>query len=382
MKETPAMKQYFEYKTKYPEGFLFFQMGDFYELFGDDAVLASKLLDLTLTSRDKNSENPLPMAGAPLRAKEKYISKLLLLGYKVVVCDQVTEAQAGKLVERKITQVLSPGMVVEEAFLDESKEESVLSLTYALGNWYGSVIDVSIGKISIFEAETEEVLFRFISSLEPRAILTTGNIFLPEFVLNEIASHKYVHEKIPLILDEIELLSKKHPFSESEFRNINSYEKESVLLLLTHIKNCHFEIPRNIRKLEKIVQSDFKMSQKTYEHLEIFKNSKDYTESKSLFEFLNKTNTPQGARELRKIMKNPLSQKEDIKIRQNKVESIISKNEDRERVQEKLKYCRDLERIAGRLVKRKTRPSDLRSLLETLKTWEEIKKISLSKPKE
>ena len=137
---SPAMKQYFELKAKYKDCILFFRLGDFYEMFFDDAILVSKLLGLTLTGKNCGLEERAPMCGVPFHAYESYVAKLINAGYKVGICEQLTEPKANKLVERDVVRIITPGTVVDESMLDESvntfvmcvyKNKDTISYAYA-----------------------------------------------------------------------------------------------------------------------------------------------------------------------------------------------------------------------------------------------------------
>lgn len=130
-KLTPAQKQYMDIKLQHKDCILFFRMGDFYEVFYEDAKICSKLLDLTLTSRDKNSENPIPMAGVPYHSGEKYISKLVSHGYKVAVAEQMSEAKAGQIVQREVTAIITPGTYIQES---QKQYTYIAAVTYSGGD--------------------------------------------------------------------------------------------------------------------------------------------------------------------------------------------------------------------------------------------------------
>lgn len=362
-KQTPAMQQYFEIKEKYPDAFLFFQMGDFFELFGEDAVRASKLIDITLTSRDKASENPLPMAGVPLKAKDKYLARLIELGHKVVICEQIGEAIAGKVVERKVTEVLSSGLIVDENLIDESVEQKAFAIVNFEEVFYGAGIDLSVGKIEIFKAGLVQELLSYIGHLDPKMIILQKGVYFPEFLEKGFSDGLFFLEK-KYIGKDFDLSN--HPIHKY-YKARSSGEKLAMDLLFTHIYECHFDIPKNIISIEEIEKPDFKMNNKSFEHLEIFENLQNRTSENSLYNILSKTSTSQGTRYMKKLMKSPTSNVSELNKRYDSIEKYIADKSLRNKIEDKLKYASDLDRVSSRIAKNKTRPSDLKAILNTLK---------------
>jgi DNA mismatch repair protein MutS len=170
-KLTPAQQQYHDLKAQYPDCILFFRLGDFYETFGDDALLCAKLLDLTVTTREKNAENPLPMAGIPYHAAEKYIPKLIAFGHKVAVAEQMTAPKAGQIVERAVTHVVTPATHIDEG----AKEYTyICAVTYTGGdrNSYQCARgDVTVGMYWTRSFRTLEELMSHVHRLQPRELI-------------------------------------------------------------------------------------------------------------------------------------------------------------------------------------------------------------------
>ncbi len=175
-KLTPMMQQYLEIKSRYPDALLLYRMGDFYELFMEDAVTAAQILDIALTSRDKNAENPIPMCGVPYHAAENYIGRLVGAGYKVAVCDQVEDPKKAKgLVKREVTRVITPGLIVESQNL-ESKEPNYLAAVARGGDRYGlAYLDISTGEFPVVEVDSEDALLDELNRVSPKEWLLPKN---------------------------------------------------------------------------------------------------------------------------------------------------------------------------------------------------------------
>ena len=171
-KATPMIKQYLAVKDEYPHAILFYRMGDFYEMFFEDAELASRLLDITLTSRNKKAESPIPMCGVPYRAVKGYIARLIALGHKVAVCDQVEDPSLSKgLVKREVVRVITPGMILENELLDEKSANYVLSVVMAKQGAGLSWLDISTASFKVTESADLSEVIEEARRISPREIL-------------------------------------------------------------------------------------------------------------------------------------------------------------------------------------------------------------------
>ena len=176
---SPMMRQYFELKERCKDSILFFRLGDFYEMFFDDAILVSKELELTLTGRDCGLEKRAPMCGVPYHSCESYIARLVDKGYKIAICDQLSDPSAKGLVKRDITRVITPGTVIEETMLDESKNNYICSLNICEHSFGICFCDVSTGDLSatsLFGADIDRKVINELSKFNPREIIVSGNI--------------------------------------------------------------------------------------------------------------------------------------------------------------------------------------------------------------
>ncbi|OQX03129.1 MAG: DNA mismatch repair protein MutS, partial [Thiothrix lacustris] len=169
---TPMMQQYFRIKSEYPDILLFYRMGDFYELFMDDAKKAAALLDITLTARGSSAGDPIPMAGVPYHAVEQYLAKLLKVGESVAICEQVGDPAKSKgPVERKITRLLTPGTVTDDYLLDDRRDNLLVAIARQDTHYGIAAIDLSTGRFTVQEADSDTTLHNEIERLQPAEIL-------------------------------------------------------------------------------------------------------------------------------------------------------------------------------------------------------------------
>ncbi len=181
---TPVIQQYLGFKSQHPDKLLFFRMGDFYELFYDDARKAARLLDIALTSRGQSAGNPVPMAGVPFHAAESYLARLIRLGESVVICEQIGDPVPGKgLVERKIVRIMTPGTVTDDGMLDERKDNLLIAI-HAAGECSGlAVLDISCGRLQVMELDDQEALISELERLKPAEILISETPALSQELL-------------------------------------------------------------------------------------------------------------------------------------------------------------------------------------------------------
>lgn len=317
---TPMMKQYLSIKEEHKDAFLFFRLGDFYELFYDDAVEAAKLLEITLTSRDKTSN--IPMAGVPYHSATRYIEKLINHGYKVAICEQMEDPKAVKgMVKREVVRVITPGTLIDDFGISQDESNYILSL-----NQHDDIYDVVYGDISTgdmysFETKDLDTLYTQLSRISPREIVVSNN--------SEAVLHNFYNDP-PLITvvdgtsSEVQLLS-----------YIESQNKQR----LSHLKDI----------IEINVDSNLKLSQSTISNLELVENLQTKKQKGSLYWYLNKTETPMGRRKLKRLIESPLVNLEEIKNRQDVVGKLLENFIEREDIKAALNNVYDIERLTGRM---------------------------------
>ena len=181
-KHTPMMQQYFSIKKDYPTEILFYRMGDFYEMFFDDAKKASEILDITLTARGKTGGNAIPMAGIPYHSADGYLAKLVKLGLSVAICEQIGDPATSKgPVERKVMRVVTPGTISDEALLEERQENLLVSIYQQQNNFGFALMDMAAARFSVFEVEGEEQAISELHRLKPVELLIDENSTITEF---------------------------------------------------------------------------------------------------------------------------------------------------------------------------------------------------------
>ncbi|MDO9536430.1 MAG: DNA mismatch repair protein MutS [Bacillota bacterium] len=381
MKElTPMMQQYKKIKSEYPDAVLFFRVGDFYETFFDDAITASRELEITLTSRNGNKDDAIPLAGVPYHAANNYMGRLLQKGYKVAICDQVEEAsQASGLVKREVTRVITPGTRIEDNFLEKDRNNYLAAISKT-GNGESlglTFIDISTGELQVFHIEhtrSIEKVFDEISRLKPTEIVIDEHIGRDK----DFQIHLNKHKKMSLI-NIIESFS-----NEDEPYRILKEQFSAALLedsKLTTSKSASFSTAlafKYIKKMQKCSLShlgkinfskhkDFlSVDSVTTRNLEISESILSREKKNSLLGVLDRTKTSMGARLLRKWLERPLLRRESMEARWDAIEELKDKQMIKSDLAELLKRAYDLERLSGRITMGLINPKDLLALKKTL----------------
>ncbi len=384
---TPMWVQYAAIKAEALDALLFYRMGDFYELFLDDAVEASAILGITLTARNKGESIPIPMCGVPFHSSAAYINRLLKAGKRVAICEQTEEAGATKgIVKREIIRVVSPGMAFDPDTLDSAKNHYLLSLDIDTKERSGNytLADVSTGSLEFAEFPSLDQLRDDLSILQPGEILipaslegdkefelilkTVGKEYfpcitpVPDFYFSPSAAASDLCRHFQVLNLEGFGLNKESPALKSlgaTFRRIRDTQK---LGDLSHLR------PPKVRTRKGFVQLD----ESTMEHLDLFPKPGQNPED-SCFHHLNKTSTAMGARKLREIFARPLADREAILFRQKGVEELVKNESLRRRVQDSLSGIRDLERLLAKVGLETANPRDLQALLWILERIPSLK---------
>ena len=370
-KLTPMMEQYYKIKERYKDALLFFRLGDFYELFDEDAKIASKELGIVLTSRDKKT----PMAGVPHHAAYPYIKKLIEKGYKVAICEQVEDpSKARGLVKREVVRVITPGTLVEEELL--TRENNFLLSLVEHKNRYGlAFLDVSTGEFLTTVAKNKDEVFAEIIKINPVECIVPRNVdeeLFEELKKNIKVVHKIESEKFSLEEAKDALKSCVRDFESLELEEACiracgaavSYVKE------THLKDIEFRI-------QKYSAHDYMiLDTTTLKNLEIFRNLIDGSQKGTLIEILDKTVTAMGSRLLKKWLQRPLINVDEIERRLDAVEELKEKSYIRYEIREILKEIYDIERISSRIDFRSANARDLVALKNSLEAVSKLKKFS------
>jgi DNA mismatch repair protein MutS len=369
------IKQYLSIKEQYPDAILFYRMGDFYEMFFEDAQVASRVLEITLTSRNKNDDSPVPMCGVPHRAAQSYIARLIDNGYKVAVCDQIEDpSQAKGLVKRDVVRVITPGMVIENELLDERTNNFVLAVART-GDFSGlAYLDISTGTFRVTESKDTAAIFEEIRRISPSEVLLPESAkndpayfpvkgMLAEIATSYLDNQAFEHKRsYDLLTDQFKTLTLEGFGCENLKAGICAagaviyYVAETQkqkLVHLTHLETYWLERYLLIDELSR-------------QNLELSKNIRTGTRRATLLGIIDRTTTPMGARMLANWMCYPLVDLADIRSRHDAVEELKTGVQIRRSIREKLKAISDMERIGSKIVMGHATGRDLVALKRSL----------------
>lgn len=398
-KQTPMMQQFYQIKNQHPDKILFYRMGDFYEMFGDDAVKAAKILQIQLTTRNKNKENAIPMCGLPFHAYEQYLNKLTSAGYKVAICEQIEDpATAQGIVKRDVVRIVTPGTVLATDLLDATSNSFLCAL---FGDLRRNIIGIAFCDLSTGEFEIEEIniksgwdrvlelMFRYQPRevILPRSPREKESQFYQEFTKN---SRKVIFStaKEPLIefLDHYHFEKKRTTKLLKEHFSIGSLAgfgidnlpaatsaAGAVLYYLQETQKdalCHITTIRRIPQDEVML-----MDESTVRNLELFQTSDGLSKQYTLLGQMDNTQTPMGARMLRRWLSAPLIQKKIIEKRLNSVEAFIQDSGLALKIREFFGEIGDLERIITRIALPSANISDLVKFRSSLAPLAHLKKL-------
>ncbi|HHY42226.1 MAG TPA: DNA mismatch repair protein MutS [Thermoanaerobacterales bacterium] len=382
--DTPMMSQYKEIKSKYSDYIVFFRLGDFYEMFFEDAYICSKELDIALTSRDP--QNKVPMAGVPYHTANQYISKLVSKGYKVVICEQVEDPKLAKgIVKREVVKIVTPGTITDLSALEDNKNNYLGCIIKQNDKFGLAFVDLMTGEFDITEIVSSypfHEVINEVSRFEPRECLVTerlakekpfnknlrenlkiyftvkGEDFFEEEVFNLLISH-FGKEKIANLDDK--KLALKAAGASLKYLNETQKLNLSHINSISYYQNCDYMI----------------LDYTCRKNLEITESLRDGKKVGSLLWVLDKTSTAMGARLLRKWLERPLIDILRIKQRQDAVEELLSDFFLRSDIKELLKNTHDLERLTGKLVCGNANARDLLAIKTAIMKLPKIKQVLL-----
>lgn len=363
---TPMMRQYLDVKENCKDCILFFRLGDFYEMFFEDAKIASKELELVLTGRDCGLEERAPMCGIPYHAANAYIGRLVSAGYKIAICEQLEDPSAAKgIVKRGIIKIITPGTYTDSSFLEENKNNYIMSFYLEDNICSMSFADISTGEFNCTHSNFKEALvLDEISKFAPREIILDENInenficTIKERFTN-ISISKIKEENFSHNIDE-NLKSQFNNFKKNEYETI---VKKSCNGLLYYIFHTQKNILSNINKINYYNIIDYlTIDVNSRRNLEITENLREKTKKGSLLWVLDKTNTAMGGRQLRRWIEQPLINKNAIENRLNAVEELLNNLSLQEDLKENLKSIYDIERIVGKVASKSVNAKELISL--------------------
>lgn len=340
---TPMMEQYHEIKKQYPDAFLFYRVGDFYELFEDDAVKGAQILELTLTHRSNKSENPIPMAGVPHVAVDSYVDTLVEKGYKVALCEQLEDPKEAKgMVKRGIIQLVTPGTLMNDK-PSEAKESNYLTSVVTTKNCFGlAYSDLSTGEIFATHLKTFAAVSNELLSLRTREVVYNGHL--------NASDSDFLHKANITVSEPAELTGKHAEISYAQQNLTNQAEKDAVKQLVGYLLQtqrrslAHLQIAKSYE-----VSQYLQMSHTVRDNLELTASAKTGKKMGSLFWVLDKTHTAMGGRLLKQWLARPLLSVEELTKRQEMVQALLDGYFTRENVNDALKGVYDLERLTGRI---------------------------------
>ena len=384
MASTPLMKQYNEIKKNYEDSILFFRLGDFYEMFFEDAVKASKELGLTLTSRNKEKDANVPLAGVPYHSASSYITKLVSKGYKVAICEQVEDPKAAKgIVKREVVKVVTPGTVVDVDSLDSKSNNYLLSIREADGKIGIAYIDITTGEFKVTEIEKEKdysKLFNELNKIEPKEILLLDSFY--EDVREQIDDYVQKNQASVSIVGKTRDGNKflMDYFGVISLESYGIKDKKAVIgaaaMALDYAQTMQLENELTVEKIEFLNTSNYaEINSITRKNLELTKNQREKTVYGSLLWVLDRCKTSMGTRLLKRYINNPLLNAKEIEKRQQDVQYFIDNILIREDLKEKLDNVYDLERLLGKIIFGNENGKDLLALKNTLKFSIEIMNI-------
>lgn len=370
---TPMMAQYKKVKAQHSDAILMYRLGDFYEMFFEDALEASKILQITLTARNKGGSEKAPMCGIPYHAVDNYIAKLTRAGKKVAICDQVTEPNGKGIVEREVVRVITPGTTFDDNILDGKSNNYVGAVVSGDSKFAFSYCDITTGEFKVSEFDNVKQLEEEISRVNPAEMIYNDDdgfeaLFLR---LNDVVKFQYEY------FGEAESDLKKH--FEIKALKVFGLEEKSVAvevsgMLFSYLKETQKTNLKHIRKIAYYELGEFmNLDFSCIRNLELFYNNREGKKEGSLAWVLDQTMTSMGGRLLKKWLLHPLIDKKQIVERQKKVEAFVKDSGLMRNVREELKGVLDIERLISRLSLGTGNARDLNGLKQSLRVIPSLK---------
>ena len=374
-KITPLMKQYNDIKFKYPNTVLLFRVGDFYETFGQDAVLASKVLGIVLTKRGAGSTSETELAGFPHHSIENYLPKLVKAGHRVAICDQLEDPKlTKKIVKRGVTEIVTPGIVINDGVLDQKKNNYLASIYFEKNECGISFLDVSTGDFYISQGDFK-LIDQLISNFSPNEILVSKP---SKNKFNELIGSTYnIYPLDDWVFDSS--YSKNKLLDHFNTKSLKGFGVEDIQLGITaagsiihYLGDTEHNNLSHISNLQRIFPDSYVWMDKfTMKNLELFNSNS--SNGFNLSETIDDTITSMGSRRLKNWIAFPLVEKKDIKMRQEIVSSIIDDNEVSDQLDINLNSISDIERLMSKIATYKISPRELVYLKNSLESVKKIK---------
>ena len=381
--KTPMIRQYLSIKEKYKDAILFFRLGDFYEMFFDEAVEVSRILNLTLTKR-----NNVPMCGIPYHAYKVYVARLLRAGKKIAICEQVSNPLPGELTKREVIEVISPGLAVEDDFLESGKDNYLLAIYCSKNQIRGAkhqnnydgiaYIDVSSGSFfctSFLQKDREKELFKELGRISPSEILIPQSLEKNQTIMKrlELEYPQILKNSVPDSSFDGEKAFDKlcHLFATESLKAFGlektSPELPAAGIIIEYLEQTSQNLLLHISGITRVLESDFVgIDHSTRKNLELTANLNDNSTNYTLFEVVNSTRTSMGTRLLRRMLQQPIRAKDILNTRLDKIASLIEKQKILNLIRSSLSSVSDVERLTSRIAMQKANARELLSLSKSL----------------
>ncbi len=381
---TPMMQKYLETKKEYPDCILFYRLGDFYEMFFEDALTASKELEITLTGKSCGLEERAPMCGVPFHAVDGYLNKLVAKGYKVAICEQVEDPKLAKgLVKREVVRIVTPGTNTNFQAIDEGRNNFIMCIAYFQGKTGISIADVTTGDYYLTEVEDNRKLLDEINKYTPSEIICNDAFLLSGIDIEDLKGrmHVAIYPLEPHFFDEERgrksLL--KH-FHVTTLMGMGIEDFPSGLIaaggLMQYLMDTQKTSLEHITHLYPYLTSKYMLlDSSTRRNLELTETLREKQKRGSLLWVLDKTKTAMGARTLRQFVEQPLIDKKQIEMRLNSVDALSKQAIGRDEIREYLNPIYDLERLLGKVSYRSANPRDMIAFRNSLKMLPHIKTL-------
>ncbi|MCD7825761.1 MAG: DNA mismatch repair protein MutS [Clostridiaceae bacterium] len=384
---TPMMQQYVKTKEEYKDCILFYRLGDFYEMFFEDAKICAKELELTLTGKSCGLEEKAPMCGVPFHAVDSYLNKLVSRGYKVAICEQVEDPKLAKgLVERSVTRVVTPGTNLNTQSMDESKNNYLMCIVYTTNAYGISYVDVTTGDYFLAEMETENQLLDEIGKILPTEIICNDSFLISEVDLGEL------QERMGMVISAIDAWhfdgerctdTLKRHFKVADLGSLGlddySIGITAAGAVMQYLEETQMIPLEHITKLQPYISERYMLLDRaTRRNLELCETMREKTKRGSLFWVLDKTKTAMGARLLRHSIEQPFVQSDEINQRLDTIQALNDNVINREELREYLNPIYDLERLISKISYRSANPRDLIAFQQSLSMLPAIKTILCS----
>ena len=381
---TPMMKQYMQTKEEYKDCILFYRLGDFYEMFFDDALTASKELEITLTGKNCGLEERAPMCGIPYHAVDSYLNRLVSKGYKVAICEQVEDPKTAKgIVKREVIRVVTPGTNLDTQGLDETKNNYIMCIVYMADRYGLSVADVTTGEYLVTELDSQTKLMDELYKFMPSEIVCNEAFYMSGLDLDDLKNrlHMAIYSLEAWYFDDAlcrETLQEHFKVASLEGIGLSDCECGMIAsgALLKYLEETQKNSLSHMSRLTRYATGNYMvLDSATRRNLELVETLREKQKRGSLLWVLDKTKTAMGARTLRKYVEQPLIDKESIVKRLDAVAELKDNAICREEIREYLNPVYDLERLVGKITYQSANPRDLIAFQSSLSMLPSVKCI-------